>query len=119
MQLPVHLGQAPQHVILSDPVHPPLAPHTGALTPGVQVLVDRGQAAVEAMGSAAADDPASRREAEAFQQLCLTRRLLELTGSKQWDAALQVGGGACDGLLLGACLRKCCRPAGSCRVSPV
>lgn len=62
----------------------------GALTPGVQVLLDRGQAAVEAMGGAAADDAASRREAEAFGQLALTRQLLELAGSQQWDAALAV-----------------------------
>ncbi|KAI8465435.1 MAG: Nup93/Nic96-domain-containing protein [Monoraphidium minutum] len=62
----------------------------GAMSPSVQVLIERGQAAVEAMGAAAADDAPSRREAEAFQQLCLTRRLLELTGGQQWDAALQV-----------------------------
>lgn len=61
----------------------------GALSPAVQALVERGQAAVEAMGAAAADDAASRREAEAFRQLCLTRRLLELAAAKRWDEALQ------------------------------
>jgi hypothetical protein len=68
----------------------PPAAAAGAMDPSLQALIERGQAAVEAMGSAAADDPQSRREAEAFQQLCLARRLFELAASQQWDAALQV-----------------------------
>ena len=69
-----------------------LSPTTGAMSPTMQAIIERGQAAVEAMtgSSGGADDAAARREAEAFRQLTLTRQLLELVGSQQWDAALQV-----------------------------
>jgi hypothetical protein len=52
------------------------------------VLLSRGQAAVEAI--AAAPDPTSRRDAEAFQQLQLIRQMVELAGQGQWDKVLQV-----------------------------
>jgi hypothetical protein len=60
----------------------------GAVTDAVGVLLSRGQAAVEAI--AAAPDPTSRRDAEAFQQLQLIRQMVELAGQGQWDKVLQV-----------------------------
>lgn len=59
----------------------------GAVTESVAVLLSRGQAAVEAI--AAAPDPTSRRDAEAFQQLQLIRQMVELAGQGQWDKVLQ------------------------------
>ncbi|WIA40390.1 hypothetical protein OEZ86_013750 [Tetradesmus obliquus] len=60
----------------------------GAVTESVAVLLSRGQAAVEAI--AAAPDPTSRRDAEAFQQLQLIRQMVELAGQGQWDKVLQL-----------------------------
>jgi hypothetical protein len=66
----------------------PCSCHAGAVTEAVGVLLSRGQAAVEAI--AAAPDPTSRRDAEAFQQLQLIRQMVELAGQGQWDRVLQV-----------------------------
>jgi hypothetical protein len=63
----------------------------GTVTDAVGVLLSRGQAAVEAI--AAAPDPTSRRDAEAFQQLQLIRQMVELAGQGQWDKVLQVRAG--------------------------
>lgn len=60
----------------------------GALTDAVSVLLSRGQAAVEMI--AAAPDPTSRKDADAFQQLQLVRQVVELAGQRQWDKVLQV-----------------------------
>eukprot|EP00882_Tetradesmus_deserticola_P026811 GHRQ01029610.1.p1 GENE.GHRQ01029610.1~~GHRQ01029610.1.p1 ORF type:complete len:333 (+),score=103.79 GHRQ01029610.1:198-1196(+) len=59
----------------------------GAVTDAVGVLLSRGQAAAEAI--AAAPDPTSRRDAEAFQQLQLIRQMVELAGQGQWEKVLQ------------------------------
>lgn len=74
------------------PTNTPASP-SGALSPAVAAIIERGQAAVEAINASSGggdDAGAGRREAEAFQQLTLTRQLLELVGAQQWDAALQV-----------------------------
>lgn len=61
----------------------------GALTEHVAALLSRGQAAVEAIGSAA-PDANSRKDADAFQQLQLIRQMVQLAGQQQWDRVLQV-----------------------------
>ncbi len=54
-------------------------PVAGALTSQVQSLISRGQAAVEAINRA--PDDASRRDAEAFNQLLLIRQLMEASAN--------------------------------------
>lgn len=63
----------------------------GVITDHVQALVSRGQAAVEAIASGAAD-PSSRKDADAFQQLQLIRQMMEFAGQRHWDRLLQVNG---------------------------
>jgi hypothetical protein len=72
----------------NSPLFSPRLCAAGAVTDAVGVLLSRGQAAVEAI--AAAPDPTSRRDAEAFQQLQLIRQMVELAGQGQWDKVLQV-----------------------------
>lgn len=83
-------------------MHVACDPHTraGAVTEQVGVLLSRGQAAVEAI--AASPDASSRRDADAFAQLCLIRQMLEAAGAQQWDRVLQVR--RCRGLARAATL---------------
>jgi len=69
-------------------VLPVFLPCEGGITESVQVLLSRGQAAVEAI--AAAPDATSRRDADAFDQLQIIRRMMEKAKQQQWDGVLQV-----------------------------
>jgi len=69
-------------------VHAVCVTREGKITESVQVLLSRGQAAVEAI--AAAPDATSRRDADAFDQLQIIRRMMEKAKQQHWDGVLQV-----------------------------